>query len=163
MTGKSVESLSDKQLQCLELVGEGYTSAEIEGLLGISSSTINSHVSLAVQILGASIATRASAGGTPASQGSGASEVRGAFLSAIGGFFHTATILAGIWCATDTAQLGPNRLSQWLGRAAGEPVRGRAGGPRRRDRLDVGQRLRFTQRACGRTAGGPPPGVPERS
>jgi DNA-binding CsgD family transcriptional regulator len=53
MTGKGVESLSSKQLQCLELVGEGYTSAEIEGLLGISSSTINTHVSLAVQKLGA--------------------------------------------------------------------------------------------------------------
>jgi DNA-binding CsgD family transcriptional regulator len=53
MASKGVESLSGKQLQCLELVGEGYTSAEIEGLLGISANTINTHISLAVQKLGA--------------------------------------------------------------------------------------------------------------
>jgi len=53
MTGTGVESLSSKQLQCLELVAEGYTSAEIEGLLGISSNTVNTHVALAVQKLGA--------------------------------------------------------------------------------------------------------------
>ncbi len=53
MTGKGVESLSGKQLQCLELVGEGYTSAEIEGMLGISANTVNTHISLAVQKLGA--------------------------------------------------------------------------------------------------------------
>ena len=53
MAGKGVESLSGKQLQCLELVGEGYTSAEIEGLLGISANTVNTHISLAVRKLGA--------------------------------------------------------------------------------------------------------------
>jgi len=53
MAGKGVESLSGKQLQCLELVGEGYTSAEIEGLLGISANTVNTHIALAVQKLGA--------------------------------------------------------------------------------------------------------------
>jgi DNA-binding CsgD family transcriptional regulator len=53
MAGNGVESLSSKQLQCLELVAEGYTSAEIEGLLGISSNTVNTHVALAVQKLGA--------------------------------------------------------------------------------------------------------------
>ena len=53
MAGKGVESLSGKQLQCLELVGEGYTSAEIEGMLGISANTVNTHISLAVQKLGA--------------------------------------------------------------------------------------------------------------
>jgi DNA-binding CsgD family transcriptional regulator len=53
MTGKGVASLSGKQLQCLELVGEGYTSAEIEGLLGISANTVNTHISMAVRKLGA--------------------------------------------------------------------------------------------------------------
>jgi len=53
MTGKGVASLSGKQLQCLELVGEGYTSAEIEGLLGISANTVNTHISVAVRKLGA--------------------------------------------------------------------------------------------------------------
>ena len=53
MTGKGVASLSGKQLQCLELVGEGYTSAEIEGLLGISANTVNTHIALAVRKLGA--------------------------------------------------------------------------------------------------------------
>jgi DNA-binding CsgD family transcriptional regulator len=53
MTGKGVESLSGKQLQCLELVGEGYTSAEIEGMLGISANTVNTHIALAVRKLGA--------------------------------------------------------------------------------------------------------------
>jgi DNA-binding CsgD family transcriptional regulator len=53
MTGKGVASLSGKQLQCLELVGEGYTSAEIEGLLGISTSTVNTHIALAVRKLDA--------------------------------------------------------------------------------------------------------------
>lgn len=53
MAGKGVASLSGKQLQCLELVGEGYTSAEIEGLLGISANTVNTHISVAVRKLGA--------------------------------------------------------------------------------------------------------------
>jgi DNA-binding CsgD family transcriptional regulator len=53
MASKGVVSLSGKQLQCLELVGEGYTSAEIEGLLGISANTVNTHISLAVRKLGA--------------------------------------------------------------------------------------------------------------
>src|SRR4051812_46553198 len=53
MTGKGVTSLSGKQLQCLELVGQGYTSAEIEGLLGISANTVNTHIALAVRKLGA--------------------------------------------------------------------------------------------------------------
>jgi len=53
MTGKGIASLSEKQLQCLELVGQGYTSAEIEGLLGISANTVNTHIAVAVRKLGA--------------------------------------------------------------------------------------------------------------
>jgi predicted transcriptional regulator len=36
-----------------KLVGQGYTSAEIERLLGISANTVNTHIALAVQKLGA--------------------------------------------------------------------------------------------------------------
>jgi len=53
MTVKGVASLSGKQLQCLELVSQGYTSAEIEGQLGISANTVNTHIALAVRKLGA--------------------------------------------------------------------------------------------------------------
>jgi DNA-binding CsgD family transcriptional regulator len=48
-----VESLSVQQERCLRLVGEGFTSLEISGQLGISDKTVNRHVEMAAQKLGA--------------------------------------------------------------------------------------------------------------
>lgn len=44
--------LSDRQVQCLELVNEGLTSKEIARELGLSPSTIDNHIGSAVRQLG---------------------------------------------------------------------------------------------------------------
>jgi DNA-binding CsgD family transcriptional regulator len=45
-------NLTDRQIQCLLMVGAGYSSKEIARKLGISPSTVDSHISTATQILG---------------------------------------------------------------------------------------------------------------
>lgn len=48
-----VAKLSRRQIQCLELVGEGLTSKEIGRAVGLSPSTVDNHISTAVDRLGA--------------------------------------------------------------------------------------------------------------
>ena len=45
--------LSQRQLQCLELVSQGLTSKEIGRTVGLSPSTVDNHVRAAVERLGA--------------------------------------------------------------------------------------------------------------
>lgn len=47
-----IGKLSARQKQCLLLVSEGYSSKEIARKLGISPSTVDSHIGTATQILG---------------------------------------------------------------------------------------------------------------
>jgi DNA-binding CsgD family transcriptional regulator len=47
-----VAKLSARQRQCLLLVREGYSSKEIARKLGISPSTVDSHIGTATQLLG---------------------------------------------------------------------------------------------------------------
>ncbi|MFN3748666.1 MAG: LuxR C-terminal-related transcriptional regulator [Sphingorhabdus sp.] len=49
----SVEKLTDRQKDCLRLVARGFTSKEIGRLLDLSPSTVDNHVTAAVQQLGA--------------------------------------------------------------------------------------------------------------
>jgi DNA-binding CsgD family transcriptional regulator len=49
----SVEKLTDRQKDCLRLVAQGFTSKEIGRLLDLSPSTVDNHVTTAVQTLGA--------------------------------------------------------------------------------------------------------------
>jgi len=48
-----VEKLTDRQKDCLRLVARGFTSKEIGRLLDLSPSTVDNHVTAAVQQLGA--------------------------------------------------------------------------------------------------------------
>ncbi|WP_374543135.1 LuxR C-terminal-related transcriptional regulator [Sphingorhabdus sp.] len=50
---QSVEKLTDRQKDCLRLVAQGFTSKEIGRLLDLSPSTVDNHVTAAVQHLGA--------------------------------------------------------------------------------------------------------------
>lgn len=50
---RSVEKLTDRQKDCLRLVAQGFTSKEIGRLLDLSPSTVDNHVTTAVQHLGA--------------------------------------------------------------------------------------------------------------
>lgn len=52
--GGSVERLSGRQRQCLELVAEGYTSKQIARELELSPSTVDNHLNAAVERLGLS-------------------------------------------------------------------------------------------------------------
>jgi DNA-binding CsgD family transcriptional regulator len=47
-----ISRLSDRQKQCLGLVGEGYSSKEIGRKLSLSPSTVDNHVSAALHVLG---------------------------------------------------------------------------------------------------------------
>lgn len=49
----NVEKLTDRQKDCLRLVAQGFTSKEIGRLLDLSPSTVDNHVTSAVQSLGA--------------------------------------------------------------------------------------------------------------
>ena len=49
----NVEKLTDRQKDCLRLVAQGFTSKEIGRLLDLSPSTVDNHVTAAVQSLGA--------------------------------------------------------------------------------------------------------------
>lgn len=60
-----VESLSGQQERCLRLVAEGFTSLEISGQLGISDKTVNRHVEMAAQKLGARNRAHAARGVAP--------------------------------------------------------------------------------------------------
>lgn len=53
MDQQSVEKLTDRQKDCLRLVAQGFTSKEIGRLLDLSPSTVDNHVTAAVQQLGA--------------------------------------------------------------------------------------------------------------
>ena len=53
MDQQSVERLTDRQKDCLRLVARGFTSKEIGRLLELSPSTVDNHVTAAVQQLGA--------------------------------------------------------------------------------------------------------------
>lgn len=53
MDQHSVEKLTDRQKDCLRLVAQGFTSKEIGRLLDLSPSTVDNHVTAAVQQLGA--------------------------------------------------------------------------------------------------------------
>ncbi|WP_164117433.1 helix-turn-helix transcriptional regulator [Sphingorhabdus sp. Alg239-R122] len=46
-----IEKLTDRQKDCLRLVGDGYTSKEIARLLDISPSTVDNHLHAAVTVL----------------------------------------------------------------------------------------------------------------
>jgi DNA-binding CsgD family transcriptional regulator len=50
----AISTLSDVQRQCLRLVGEGQSSKEIAGSLGLSYRTVDQYLHLAAQALGAS-------------------------------------------------------------------------------------------------------------
>lgn len=52
-TGYDPTALSQRQAECLRLAGEGYTSKEIAREIGISPSTVDNHISTAVDRLGA--------------------------------------------------------------------------------------------------------------
>jgi DNA-binding CsgD family transcriptional regulator len=49
----NVDKLTDRQKDCLRLVAQGFTSKEIGRLLDLSPSTVDNHVTTAVQSLGA--------------------------------------------------------------------------------------------------------------
>lgn len=49
----NVDKLTDRQKDCLRLVAQGFTSKEIGRLLDLSPSTVDNHVTSAVQSLGA--------------------------------------------------------------------------------------------------------------
>lgn len=51
--------LTDRQKDCLRLVASGYTSKEIGRRLGISYTTVDNHIRLALEVLG--VASRAEA------------------------------------------------------------------------------------------------------
>ncbi len=53
MDQQSVGRLTDRQKDCLRLVARGFTSKEIGRLLELSPSTVDNHVTAAVQQLGA--------------------------------------------------------------------------------------------------------------
>jgi DNA-binding CsgD family transcriptional regulator len=48
---QEIDSLTDRQKDCLRLVGRGFTSKEIGRLLDLSPSTVDNHVNIAVQVL----------------------------------------------------------------------------------------------------------------
>jgi DNA-binding CsgD family transcriptional regulator len=49
---KRLDRLSDRQKQCLALVAEGLSSKEIGRKLGVAPSTVDNHISSALNILG---------------------------------------------------------------------------------------------------------------
>ena len=49
----SVDRLSERQRQCLRLVGRGFTSKDIANELGLSHLTVDQHVTRAIKIVGA--------------------------------------------------------------------------------------------------------------
>ncbi len=53
MDEHKIDSLTERQKDCLRLVGRGYTSKEIGRLLDLSPSTVDNHVNIAVHILNA--------------------------------------------------------------------------------------------------------------
>jgi DNA-binding CsgD family transcriptional regulator len=48
---QKIDSLTDRQKDCLRLVGRGFTSKEIGRVLDLSPSTVDNHVNIAVQVL----------------------------------------------------------------------------------------------------------------
>lgn len=48
---QAVERLTERQKECLRLVGQGYTSKEISRQLGISPATVDNHVRAALDTL----------------------------------------------------------------------------------------------------------------
>lgn len=56
---RSIERLTERQKDCLRLVGEGYTSKEIGQRLGISFTTVDNHIRTALDLL--SVENRAEA------------------------------------------------------------------------------------------------------
>lgn len=53
MDEQKIERLTDRQKDCLRLVAQGFTSKEIGRLLDLSPSTVDNHITMAVQLLGA--------------------------------------------------------------------------------------------------------------
>ena len=53
MDEQKIERLTDRQKDCLRLVARGFTSKEIGRLLDLSPSTVDNHITMAVQLLGA--------------------------------------------------------------------------------------------------------------
>ena len=53
MDGTVFRRLTDRQKECLRLVGQGYTSKEIGRVLQLSPSTVDNHILAAVQAVGA--------------------------------------------------------------------------------------------------------------
>lgn len=51
---QAIEKLTDRQKDCLRLVGQGFTSKEIGRALDLSPSTVDNHVNSAVQVMRAS-------------------------------------------------------------------------------------------------------------
>ena len=51
MDQQKIDSLTDRQKDCLRLVGRGFTSKEIGRLLDLSPSTVDNHVNSAVHAL----------------------------------------------------------------------------------------------------------------
>lgn len=51
MPNEAIARLTDRQKACLRLVGQGYTSKEIGRDLGISYTTVDTHVRVALEIL----------------------------------------------------------------------------------------------------------------
>lgn len=53
MGGDLAKGLSERQAECLRLAAQGYTSKQIARAIGISPSTVDNHISAAVDRLGA--------------------------------------------------------------------------------------------------------------
>lgn len=53
MNQRPIDNLSERQIKCLQLVSEGLTSKAIARELGLSPSTVDSHISAAIDRLGA--------------------------------------------------------------------------------------------------------------
>jgi DNA-binding CsgD family transcriptional regulator len=51
MDAEKIARLTDRQKDCLRLVGQGFTSKEIGRLLDLSPSTVDNHITTAVQAL----------------------------------------------------------------------------------------------------------------
>lgn len=49
--GREIERLTDRQKECLRLVGDGYTSKEIGRQLEISYTTVDNHIRSAMEVL----------------------------------------------------------------------------------------------------------------
>jgi DNA-binding CsgD family transcriptional regulator len=109
----AIDRLSERQRQCLELVAKGYTSKEIGRQLGLSPSTIDSHVSGALERLNMSDRGEASRlvresqklnrSAMPTGEASGRSPLR---LPPLGGVENNLSPRRRVWHIVQIALIG---------------------------------------------------------